>query len=416
MKVALIIERGPSKGREIHLKRQTTVLGKSEQCNVRIASKVTSRRHCQISIEKDFVVLRDLNSRNGTYLNDTRLTGDAFLNNGDKIIVGDALFTLKIVEDERASTHTGILELANGVERPTDSMPAPEAAQPEPRAPQAGEAEPPPEAVVLEKAAPRAAAEEEATEPVEAFVPAEEEPVEAIAVEEKDRPVTETPALAEGKPSMVEEIITAESKPAPGALDTHFYEQVIEGLIAAGESLSIHYERTSHKVRNIMDLLTRVLGIGEGERRTMKLAAMLYEVGKYYLATDILNKGGALTPEETEKLKKHPQLAIRLFEKVSLPEGVKEAIAHHHERYDGAGYPDGLKGEEISAGARMLAMADALAAMTSSRPYRPALSTPQALDELEKNAGSQFDPAMVSKFVDYCRLHQNELREAVNIT
>ena len=397
MKVSLIIERGPSKGREIQLKRQTTLLGKSEQCDVRIASRITSRRHCEISVEKDFVVLRDLNSRNGTFLNGDRVNGEVFLSNGDKIIVGDALFSVRITEDERTSTHAEIVKLAKSMEGPPADRVLSSTAQ-----------DTTPEAPTAEETAP------ESPEPV-AAVPVEEEPVQAVPAEDV-APAALKVVPEEEQPAMVEEVITAENKPSPRAFDTSLYEQVIEGLVAAGESMSVHYLRTSRKVRNVMALLTRVLEIGKEEERMMKLAAMLYEVGKYYLATDLLNKGEALTPEERKKLEQHPQLTIRLFEKVPLPAGVKEAIAHHHERYDGTGYPDGLKGEQIPAGARMLAIADAMAAMTSSRPYRPALSTPQALDEMEKNAGTQFDPVMVSKFVDHCRLHQNELREAVNLT
>ncbi len=408
MKVSLIIERGPSKGREIQLKRQTTLLGKSEQCDVRIASRITSRRHCEISVEKDFVVLRDLNSRNGTFLNGDRVNGEVFLSNGDKIIVGDALFGVRITEDERTSTHAEIVELAKSMEGPPADRVLSSAAQDTtPEAPTAEEAAP-------ESPGDRGKPEVGPAEPVVA-VPVDEEPVQAVPAEDV-APAAPKVVPGEKQPAMVEEVITAESKPSPSAFDTSLYEQVIEGLVAAGEAMSVHYLRTSRKVRNVMALLTRVLEIGREEERMMKLAAMLYEVGKYYLATDLLNKGEALTPEERKRLEQHPQLAIKLFEKVPLPAGVKEAIAHHHERYDGAGYPDGLKGEQIPAGARMLAIADAMAAMTSSRPYRPALSTPQALDEMEKNTGTQFDPVMVSKFVDYCRLHQNELREAVNLT
>jgi len=371
MKVSLTVERGPAKGQEIPLKKQKTVLGKSEQCDVRIMSSVTSRRHCEISIEKDFVSLKDLGSRNGTLLNGKRIGEDSFLADGDEIVVGDAVFKVRITQDERASTHAAIVELVDGVALPAGEAPQAEAAQ----APQA----------------------------------------EAEVARPKPEPLRHVMSAGGYRPDspMTEEIITAESKPASLGFDTGLYERVIEGLVSATESASIHYERTAHKVRNIMDLLTRVLGIGDEERRNMRLAAMLYEVGKYYIATDVLNKGESMTAVEREHMQKHPQLAIRLFERVQLPAGVREAIAHHHERYDGTGYPDGLKGEEIPADARMLAIADALAAITSSRPYRPAMSTPQALDELEKNAGAQFDPAMIEKFVDYCRLHSGELRDAV---
>jgi len=419
MKVSLIVERGPAKGQEIALKKQKTVLGKSEQCDVRIVSNVTSRRHCEISIERDFVSLRDLGSRNGTVLNGKRITADSFLADGDVIIAGDAVFKVKITQDERVSTHAAIVELADGVKPP-------EAERPAAVKPQEIEAPPEPGPVGTE-------IEEEQVPlryPVkeEPLKPAEHKIAEARPKAEQPRPHGTKPIPAEApKPAapfaaapepsaspMTVEIITAESKPA-GKMESGFYKRVVEGLVAAGESVSGHYERSSRKVCNIMNLLTRVLGIGEEEQQNLKLAAMLYEVGKYYVATDILNKGEALTEAEKEHMKKHPQVALGIFERVPLPPGVVNAIAHHHERYDGTGYPDGLKGEFIPAGARMLAIADALAAVTSSRPYRPAMSTPQALDELEKNAGTQFDPAMVAKFVDYCRLHSGELRDAVNL-
>jgi HD-GYP domain-containing protein (c-di-GMP phosphodiesterase class II) len=417
MKVSLIVERGPAKGQEISLRKQKTVLGKSEQCDVRIVSNVTSRRHCEISMERDFVSLKDLGSRNGTVLNGKRITGDSFLADGDVIVAGDAVFKVKITQDERVSTHTAIVELAKGIEPSAPEQPAATKAR-EP------EAQPQPEPAgveIEEEQVPlRQTVKEERAKPAEpgiAKTPPKVEPRKARPVAaEAPKPVAVSAVPSEQPASpMTEEIITAESKPSGGRFETGFYERVIEGLIAAGESVSGHYERSSRKVSNIIDLLTRVLGIGEEERHNLKLAAMLYEVGKYYMATDILNKGAALTDAEKEHMKKHPQVAVRIFEKAPLPAGVREVIAHHHERYDGAGYPDGLKGEEIPAGARMLAIADALAAITSSRPYRPAMSTPQALDELEKNAGAQFDPAMVMKFVDYCRLHSGELRDAVNL-
>jgi hypothetical protein len=348
-------------------------------------------------MERDFVALRDLGSRNGTLLNGKRIAQDAFLADGDTIIVGDAIFKVKISQDERASTHAAIVEIADGAAAqpaPTEEK-AEEKPQPEPPQPQ----------IVEEPAA--------QPHPPAGEVPAQAEPAPHKAEPPRHAIAFAVPSAQPFAP-MTEEIITAESKPAPAGFETGLYERVVEGLIAASESFSGHYERNSYKARNIMAILTRVLGIGEDERRNLLLAAMLYEVGKYYIATEVLNKGEALTAAEKEHIQKHPQLAVRIFEKAPLPEGVIDAIAHHHERWDGTGYPDGMKGEEIPAGARMLAMADTLAAITSSRPYRPAMSTPQALDELEKNAGTQFDPAMTAKFVDYCRLHSGELRDAVN--
>jgi HD-GYP domain-containing protein (c-di-GMP phosphodiesterase class II) len=103
--------------------------------------------------------------------------------------------------------------------------------------------------------------------------------------------------------------------------------------------------------------------------------------------------------EEFAIIKKHPVLSDRILKPVDFPYPVQPLVRHHHERYDGKGYPDQLAGEEIPLGARILAVADSYEAMTSDRPYRKALSVERALDELVRNKGTQFDPRIVDEFV-----------------
>ena len=114
----------------------------------------------------------------------------------------------------------------------------------------------------------------------------------------------------------------------------------------------------------------------------------------------MLNKPGALTDEEYSHVKTHPALGDSIVEPVEFLQGPRPIILHHHERYDGRGYPHGLKGEDIPMCARILSVADAFEAMRSDRPYRKALPFEEARQELIRNAGTQFDPEVVEIFLD----------------
>ncbi|MBE3585480.1 MAG: HD-GYP domain-containing protein [Thermoanaerobacter sp.] len=126
---------------------------------------------------------------------------------------------------------------------------------------------------------------------------------------------------------------------------------------------------------------------------------MLHDIGKVCVPPQILTKKGPLDPEEWEEVKKHPQYGEGVLAPFFLPRPVIEIVLHHHERYDGGGYPAGLKGEKIPLFARIVSVADAFDAMTVDRPYRRALSIPAVLRELRCNEGSQFDPEVVQRFV-----------------
>jgi HD-GYP domain-containing protein (c-di-GMP phosphodiesterase class II) len=128
---------------------------------------------------------------------------------------------------------------------------------------------------------------------------------------------------------------------------------------------------------------------------------LLHDIGKIGIPDAILLKPGPLTDAEMRKMCEHPELGARLLEQIPyLNETARDIVLHHHERWSGAGYPEGLRGERIPFGARIFALADAWDAMTSDRPYRRALSLEAALDEIDSGAGAQFDPELARAFLD----------------
>jgi len=122
-------------------------------------------------------------------------------------------------------------------------------------------------------------------------------------------------------------------------------------------------------------------------------------MGNIAIPRKILCKRGGLTPSEWETIRRHPALSHMILQRLTEPEGVMEAVLHHHERYDGQGYPSQLKGERIPLLARILAIADAYAAMTSDRPYRKSLDRKEIIEQIQDNAGKQFDPRLVDLLI-----------------
>jgi HD-GYP domain-containing protein (c-di-GMP phosphodiesterase class II) len=143
------------------------------------------------------------------------------------------------------------------------------------------------------------------------------------------------------------------------------------------------------------------LSLAPADMSRLFLAAMIHDVGKLFVPEHILKKPAELTNEEMAAMRLHPEHAVGMLTSFSMPKDIIAIVRHHHERFDGTGYPGGLKGQASPFLSRVLAVADAFEAMTADRVYRPAFTITAALDELAKNAGSQFDPLVVQAMLDF---------------
>ncbi|MFQ5780644.1 MAG: HD-GYP domain-containing protein, partial [Nitrospiria bacterium] len=141
------------------------------------------------------------------------------------------------------------------------------------------------------------------------------------------------------------------------------------------------------------------LGLSQEEKRHLGYGAALHDIGKIGIHESILNKPGKLTEEEYEAMKAHPGIGAEIIKDIEFLSDVVPLIYSHQERYDGTGYPEGLAGEEIPVGARIIAVLDTFDAMTSNRPYRKALPIEAVFSELRRCRGTQFDPNIVDAFI-----------------
>jgi HD-GYP domain-containing protein (c-di-GMP phosphodiesterase class II) len=156
----------------------------------------------------------------------------------------------------------------------------------------------------------------------------------------------------------------------------------------------------SSRVTTFAEGLARLIGWRGTRLEALQLGGSLHDVGKISVDASLLCKPGPLTEEELEQIRRHPVTGARLVESFEDFEPALPYVLHHHERWDGFGYPHGLSGFRIPLEARLLGVVDAFDAMTSARAYRPALSVEEALVELERCAGSQFDPELAQAFVE----------------
>jgi diguanylate cyclase (GGDEF)-like protein len=154
----------------------------------------------------------------------------------------------------------------------------------------------------------------------------------------------------------------------------------------------------SERVSELAATVAVRVGLDPEQIELTRLAGSLHDLGKLAIPEEILRKPGALTDSERLVLERHPQIGFRMLDSLGV-DPVADLVLHHHERWDGAGYPDGLRGDDIPLGARIIFVADAFDAMTSDRIYRPKRSSEAALAELERCAGTQFDPGIVAAFV-----------------
>jgi len=156
----------------------------------------------------------------------------------------------------------------------------------------------------------------------------------------------------------------------------------------------------SMRVAEYAVMIARVFDLDERQIEILRKACLLHDIGKIGIPDGVLNKKSPLTAKDRAYIYKHPILGKEILHQMSDFQEILDIIYFHHERYDGSGYPEGLKNDEIPFLARILAVADAYDAMLSERPYRRAMSKLEAIKELLKSRGSQFDPEIVEKFVD----------------
>lgn len=178
------------------------------------------------------------------------------------------------------------------------------------------------------------------------------------------------------------------------------YLNAIKSLIKSLEARDEYTKGHSEQVAYYAVLLGKKLGLREDEIEMLKVSSYLHDLGKLGIKDEILSKKGRLSPKEREIIKKHPLITVDILQPLNIDRREVEACLYHHERVDGRGYPEGLDKRNIPLYARILAIADAYSAMVSERPYRPALSREEAIGELLKNAGTQFDRELVSVFVE----------------
>ncbi len=177
------------------------------------------------------------------------------------------------------------------------------------------------------------------------------------------------------------------------------YYGTIESLRLAVDAKDSYTRGHSDRVSYYSVMIGKQLGLSEEDLDTLKQGALFHDVGKIGIPDAILQKPGKLTDDEYDDIKNHPSIGAKILGPAKIFEPLIPMVLHHHERYDGRGYPGGLKGEEIPYFARIVCVADSFDAMTSDRAYRPRFTVVKALEEMESCKGTQFDPEMVDAFM-----------------
>jgi len=178
------------------------------------------------------------------------------------------------------------------------------------------------------------------------------------------------------------------------------YLATVRSLAAAIDAKDPYTRGHSDRVATLALMAADRIGLSHEDRLALELSAYLHDIGKIGVREDVLHKPGRLDEQEAEEMRSHPLIGANILAHVEFPWTITPNVRHHHERWDGSGYPDRLSGEEIPLLARILSVADSHEAMVSDRPYRRGRSTDDALTELRRCAGTQFDAAVVEVFCD----------------
>ncbi len=216
------------------------------------------------------------------------------------------------------------------------------------------------------------------------------------------------------KPYDVDDFLASMERAKTRALGIHEVKgmrQTVEALLVALESKDRYLNGHSARVRDMAVKLGELSGLDRGQLRSLSHAALLHDIGKIGVHEDILNKSGVLTDNEYEIIKKHPQMSADIIAPVPFLNPSLKGVLHHHENWDGTGYPEGLSGEQIPLMARIIAVVDAFDAMTSDRSYRGALTEAEAIERIRAGSGSQFDPRIAQLF----QQHKDEILEGEEV-
>lgn len=206
-------------------------------------------------------------------------------------------------------------------------------------------------------------------------------------------------------------LLTILAKQAALAIENvKLYESIKKDQISIIRALASTVDAKDHytlghsqKVSEFAVLISEELGLSEREIEIIKYAGLLHDIGKIAIPDDIIKKPSRFNEQDFETAKKHPSIGAKIIKEIESLAPIVPIVLYHHERFDGKGYPDGLKGEDIPLGARIVHVADAYDTMVSARAYRDMLPPELAISELRKNAGTQFDPKIVDAFITSLR-------------
>jgi putative nucleotidyltransferase with HDIG domain len=190
----------------------------------------------------------------------------------------------------------------------------------------------------------------------------------------------------------------------------NFFAHVSDILVGILDAMDIHYPGHSRRVAALSDMVSRRLGLSDAERRQVHFAGLLHDIGKIRIDPAILQGKGRTTPEQWAEIRRHPSLGVEVLRPITMWEEILPLILSHHERWDGKGYPHGLAGEAIPLGARIVAVSEVFDAISRHGPHVPDRTLDEALAEIERCAGTQFDPRIARLFVEEYRLHGDDIR------
>jgi putative nucleotidyltransferase with HDIG domain len=189
----------------------------------------------------------------------------------------------------------------------------------------------------------------------------------------------------------------------------NFFTHTCDLLVTLLDGMDVHYAGHSRRVAALADMITRCLGMSDEERRHIHFGALLHDIGKMRVSIEILRTSATLTERQKAAVREHPRLGVEILRPISLWQEVLPIVHYHHERWDGAGYPFGIGGEDIPLGARVVAVAEVFEAMLRGVPHPPGRTPEQALAEIEAHMGTQFDPHIAQLFVAEYRLNGEDV-------